>query len=649
MTKERKQVEVNAAEAPELMAEEKVFTYDKQNRVVSLFIQLGGAGISLFILATMLFLPLPAMIQRASILMLALFVIFLLYPMFKRNRALNVLNWAWAISAVVVCGYVLYDFQDLVYRMGDLNTLDMVFGGLCIFMVLDATRRSIGWPLVVVTSIFLLYSRFGYLIPGSFGHRGYDLERIINQMFMTTEGIFGVPLGVIVTIVFLFILFGTLLEKGGGGKFFIDLAIAMAGRLRGGPAKICVCSSALMGTISGSSIANVVTTGTFTIPLMKRIGYRPEFAAAVEAAASTGGQIMPPVMGAAAFIMSEFTQTPYTTIILMATIPAILYFLSIYMNVHFEACRVGMKGLPEDEIPKKLDVLKGGWHYVLPVISLIIVLMNGNSAARSAFVGMSVLLVSSMIKKSTRLSLRDLSDVLITAGKNSVGIIAACACAGMIVGVTSITGLGVKLATMIEYFSGGHLIIALILTAVASIIMGMALPTTPNYIVQATVAAPALMALGVPMLTAHLFVFYFGVFADITPPVALASYTASGIAKSEPMATALLSSRHVIVGFLVPILFVYYPSLLMQGPVLDIILVGTGTALAVVAYSAAVANFFHRKCLAWERAVLLISCLTLVYPERISSMAGLILLGGLYLYQRSFSKVPIGVPGEAAA
>jgi TRAP transporter 4TM/12TM fusion protein len=625
------------AKADELLAsksEEKAFTYDEQNRIVNLFIKMGGAGISLFIIATMLLFPLPAMMQRAAVLMLALFVIFLLYPMFREKKALDFLNWIWAVLAVVVCGYVLVDFENLVNRMGALNTTDMILGGLCVVMVLDATRRSIGWPLPIVTMIFVLYSYFGYLIPGSFGHRGYDIHRILNQMFMTTEGIFGIPLGVVVTIVFLFILFGAFLEKGGGGKFFIDLAVAWAGRLRGGPAKIAVVSSGLMGMISGSSIANVVTTGTFTIPMMKRIGYRPEFAGAVEACASTGGQIMPPVMGAAAFIMAEFTQTPYVTIIVMAAIPAVLYYLSIYMNVHFEACRTGMKGLPESEIPKAMVVLKGGWHFILPVIALVVVLTLGYSPARSAFVGMAILIATSMINASTRMGVKDFWEILSSAGKSSVGIVAACACAGIIVGVTSMTGLGVKLAMMIEMLAGGHLIIALLLTAVASLILGMALPTTPNYIVQASVAAPALIALGVPKLTAHMFVFYFGVFADITPPVALAAYTAAGIAKGDPMITGAIATRMVIVGFIVPFLFVYHPALVMQGSLWEIINMTASTAFGIISYSAAVSGYLYRKCGAWERMALFLSGVLLITPGLVTDLMGLAILVGVYLLQK---------------
>ncbi|MCE5265141.1 MAG: TRAP transporter permease [Deltaproteobacteria bacterium] len=624
------------AKADELLAsgsEEKAATYDERNRIVNLFIQLGGAGISVFIIGTMLLFPLPAMMQRAAVLMLSFLVIFLLYPTFRR-KGLNGLNWAWAILAVVVCAYVLVDFENLVNRMGALNTTDKILGGLCIIMVLDATRRSIGWPLPIVTIVFLLYAYFGYLIPGSFGHRGYDIHRILNQMYMTTEGIFGIPLGVVVTIVFLFILFGAFLDKGGGGKFFIDLAVSLAGRLRGGPAKIAVISSGLMGTISGSSIANVATTGTFTIPLMKRIGYRPEFAGAVEAAASTGGQIMPPVMGAAAFIMAEFTQTAYVKIVIMAIIPALLYYLSVYMNVHFEACRTGMKGLPENEIPKFGGVMKEGWVYVLPVIALIVVLVLGYSPARAAFAGIGLMIIAGMFKAATRLSLKGFWDVLALAGRNSVGIAAACACAGMIVGVTSMTGLGVKLAMLIEYLAAGKLIIALLLTALASLILGMALPTTANYIVQASVAAPALVGLGVPTLTAHMFVFYFGVYADITPPVALAAYTAAGIAKGDPMMTGVIASRNVIVGFIIPFLFVYHPGLVLQGPIADILIMTISTGFSVVALSAAVGNFLNRRCRGWERAALLISGILLIIPGITTDLMGFAILAAVYFWQR---------------
>jgi len=441
-----------------------------------------------------------------------------------------------------------------------------------------------------------------------------------------------------VTIVFLFILFGTFLERSGGGQFFINLAVSLAGRLRGGPAKIAVIASGLMGMISGSSIANVATVGTFTIPLMKRVGYRAEFAGGVESAAATGGQIMPPILGAAAFIMSEFTHTPYLTIVVLSIVPAILYYLSLFMNVHFEACRTGMEGMPEEEIPKTSKVLSDGWIFIFPVITLIVVLTMGFSPARAAFSAMGMLIVLSLIKASTRIGPTVFWESLVAAGRNTVGIAAACACAGIIVGTVSMTGLGIKFANLIEQISQGHLILALMFTAVASLVLGMALPTTANYIVQASVAAPALVALGLPVLTAHMFVFYFGVFADITPPVALAAYTAAGIAKGDPMKTGVIATRNVIVGFIVPFLFVYHPGLILRGPVEDMAMMIPSTALAVVALSAFVGNYLHRLCAVWERFGLLAAGVLLITPGWMTDAIGLALLVGIYLWQRKTAK-----------
>ena len=619
-------------------SEEKATTFDESNKVLRGLVSVAGACISLFIIATMLHFPLPAMIQRAAVLMLSLFVIFITYPLFPKNRSLAWVDWLWAGLAVVVCGYVVWDFEDLVNRMGDLTMLDQVLAGLCVVMVLDATRRAIGWPLPIVTSLFLLYAYFGNQIPGDFGHRGYDIHRILNQMYVTTEGIFGIPIGVVVTIVFLFILFGAFLEKGGGGAFFINLAVSLAGRLKGGPAKIAVLSSGLMGMISGSSIANVATTGTFTIPLMKRCGYRPEFAGAVEAAASTGGQIMPPILGAAAFIMSEFTNTPYLTIVIMTIVPACLFYLSVYMNVHFEACRTGLQGMPEDEIPKTSAVLLEGWIFIIPVIVLVVVLTLGYSPARAAFSGMGILLVVGLFKAATRIGPKVFWEVLVAAGRNTVGIAAACACAGIIVGTVSMTGLGIKFSTLIEQLAQGHLIFALIFTAIASLILGMALPTTANYIVQASVAAPALVALGMPVLHAHLFVFYFGVYADITPPVALAAYTAAGIAKGDPMETGWIATRNVIVGFIVPFLFVYYPGLVLEGPWEEIAMMVPSTTFSVIALSAFVGNYLYRKCVPWERFALLAAGILLITPGWVTDLMGLAILAAVYFLQRKDAK-----------
>ncbi|GBF32397.1 TRAP-type uncharacterized transport system [Desulfocucumis palustris] len=605
-----------------------------KNRILRFLITIAAVGMSVFILVNSIAVPVTAMIQRAFILMLSFFIIFLVHP-FRKNsqKGITVFDAALALCGLAVGGYVLINFNEMVMRMGAPNKMDLLFGGLCILLVLEATRRAIGWPLPIVTGVFLLYNYFGNHIPGTFGHRGYDIPRIINQMYLTTEGIFGVPLGVVVSIVFLFVLFGSFLEKSGGGNFFINFAVAVAGKAKGGPAKIAVIGSGLMGTISGSSIANVATVGSLTIPMMKRVGYRPEFAAAVEAGASTGGQIMPPIMGAGAFIMAEFTQIPYVQIIAAAAIPAILYYFSIYMNVHFEACRTNMEGLPEDEVPKLKKILQDGWVYIIPIVSLVAILIMGYSPARAAYIGIALLILASMLRSATRMKLVDIWDALKDAGMTSFSIIAACACAGMIVATVSMTGLGIKFSNMIGALAGGKEILALGLTMLASLILGMALPTTANYIVQASVAAPALVALGLPVLTAHLFVFYFGVFADITPPVALAAYAAAGIAKANPLITGVLASRNVIVAFLIPYLFVYFPALLGKAPASQVAIVTITAMLAVVALSAAFTGFFRRKCGIIERLGLLVIGALLLYPEHFSDIIGFGLLVLLFVYQ----------------
>lgn len=615
-----------------------------RDRIVRLFITIAATGMSLFILISSIAYPLTAMIQRSVVLLFGLIVTFLLYPTRKKEGAkTGWFDYALALCGLIVNAYVVINFESMVARMGDPNGADLVLGGMCMLLVLEATRRAVGLPLPIVTSVFLLYCYFGNYLPGTFGHRGYSINRIINQMYLTTEGIFGVPLGVVVSIVFLFILFGSFLEKSGGGNFFINMAVAVAGRARGGPAKIAIIASGLLGTISGSSIANVVTTGAFTIPLMKRVGYRAEFAGAVEAAASTGGQIMPPIMGAGAFIMSEFTQIPYLKIIVAAAIPAALYYFSIYMNVHFEACRTNLKGMPEDEVPKAREVLKSGWIYLLPIFVLVAILVAGYSPARAAYVSMALLIVASMLKASTRMKPSAFLDSLRDAGMTSVTIVAACACAGMIVSSVSMTGLGIKFSNVIGALAGNMIILALALTMVASLVLGMALPTTANYIVQASVAAPALVALGVPVLTAHLFVFYFGVFADITPPVALAAYAGAGIAKGNPMTTGFIASRNVIVAFLIPYLFVFYPALLCIGMASEIALVATTAMLSVVAFSAAFSGFLYRHCSMWERVVLIISGGMLLHPEHISDLIGFVILAGLYVRQRMQGKAKAGI------
>ena len=603
------------------------------HRVITTVVSVTAVIMSLFILYTSLTAPLVAMRQRAVILMLSLLMAFLLHS-FRKKQSVNYLDVILALLAFGVNAYIVFNFQSLVTRIGMPNSTDLLLGFICIILVLEGTRRAIGWPLPVVTSLFILYALFGNHIPGLFGHRGYDYVRVINQLYLTTEGIFGVPIGVVVSIVFLFILFGSFLEKSGGGNFFINLAVSLAGKARGGPAKIAILASCLMGTISGSSIANVVTTGSFTIPLMKKIGYRPAFAASVEAAASTGGQIMPPIMGAGAFVMSEFTQIPYLTIIGAAVIPALLYYFSIYMNVHFEALRQGLEGMSADEVPKTREVLKDGYVYLLPIVILIVILVMGYSPARAALLGMAMLVVVSMLKASTRMSLKDYWQALESAGTTTFSIVAATACAGIIVGIVSMTGLGIKFSNLIGSMSGGYEILALFFTMLACLILGMALPTTANYIVQAAITAPALVALGVPLLTAHLFVFYFGVFADITPPVCLAAFAGASIANANPMETGLNATRNVTVAYLIPYLFVYFPALQGHAPAPEVILAVITAILAVISFSASFSGYLNRRANGLERLLLVVAGCLLILPEHISDLAGAAILLALFLRQR---------------
>ncbi|HHY92120.1 MAG TPA: TRAP transporter permease, partial [Firmicutes bacterium] len=500
--------------------------------VLALFISLIAISASLFHLYTAQFGLFFALTQRDIHWMFMSVMIFLLYPATK-NAARDRLPWYDALlDAVAVAGglYILIDMENIVGRAGAPTRLDVILGFLMVLIVLEAARRTIGWALPVVAIAALVYAYFGRYMPGLLAHKGYSLQRIFPYQFLTTEGIYGVPLGVSATFVYLFILFGAFLEKTGAGKFFIDLAFALTGSSQGGPAKAAVVSSGLMGTVSGSSVANVVTTGSFTIPLMKSVGYEPYFAGAVEAASSTGGQIMPPVMGAAAFIMAETLGVPYVKVAAAAAIPAVLYYISLFAQVHFRAGRLGLRGLPREQLPGLRETIRRGWHLLLPLAALIVVLVQGYSPMKAVFWTIVLTVGLSFVKPETRMTPQRFLAALEDGARSAVEVAAACACAGIVVGVVTMTGLGLKLAGLIVIWSQGLLALALPLTMLASVLLGMALPTTAKYVVLSTLAAPALVRLGVPPMAAHMFILYFGVVADITPPVALAAYAGAGLA-----------------------------------------------------------------------------------------------------------------------
>lgn len=633
------------------------------------------SGFQLFTAATGLY---PPQIQRSIHLGFVLVLIYLLYPA-KADGNKHRLNWydvLLAAAGAAVCGYIIWNYDTIVLDAGPPTELDFIFGCAAILLVLEATRRIVGLPITIVAIVFLLYAKFGNFIPGMLGHPGFSLKRIVGHMYLTTEGLFGMPLGVAASFVFLFILFGAFLHSTGLGKFFIDLALGAAGRFVGGPAKVAVLASGFFGTISGSSVANTVSTGTFTIPLMKSVGYRGAFAGAVEAASSTGGQIMPPIMGAAAFIMAQFLGVGYVEIAKAALIPALLYYLAVGFMVHMEAKRLGLKGIPRDRLPKPWHVLRHGGYLLIPIIVLVYLLMQGYTPLKSAYycivttvvislvannwkawagAGPSGMTVRSSLAQCNRMALKDVLMAMENGGRLALGVSAACACTGFVIGVVTLTGVGLKLANAILALSAGSFALTLVLTMFSSIILGMGLPTTAKYIVLATIAAPAIQSFGVPQLAAHLFIMYFGILADLTPPVALAAYAAAGIARAEPNATGFMAVKLAFAGFLIPYIFCYNPALLMIGAdTWEIVFIVCTAAVGIASLSFASVGYWLRNLYFWERLILVAAAITLITPGLKTDLIGLGLMAGVYVLQRVFKEGP-GQPltqggkgGEAA-
>jgi TRAP transporter 4TM/12TM fusion protein len=599
----------------------------KLKGIIGWIVFLALLSFSLFQLYTGIYGQLTAQLQRSIHLGFALALIFLLFPARKKNLGKNKVAWydiLLAIIAIVVGAYWPLMIDELVMRVGRLTELDFYIGLAGILLVLEATRRTVGLPITIIAMIFLGYALYGPYMPGFIAHRGLDITRLVQTMFYTTEGIFGTPLGVSSTFIFLFLLFGSFLVKTGVGQYFNDLAVAFAGRSVGGPAKVAIFSSALQGTISGSSVANVVTSGAFTIPMMKRLGYKKEFAGAVEAASSTGGQLMPPIMGAAAFLMVEFIGgITYWEIAKAAAIPAILYFTGIWIMTHFEAKKLGLRGLTKDEMPDKKEIIKD-LYLLLPIVAVLILLMTGMSVMRSALWSIVITVVLSGLKKKTRMGFKGIIEALVDGARTALPVAAATAAAGMIVGVVTKTGLGLKLANGLLDLAGGEILLVLFFTMIASLILGMGSPTTANYVITSTIAAPAIILLGVPDLSAHLFVFYFGIIADITPPVALAAFAAAAVSGGEPIKTGVDSSKLAIAAFIIPYMFVFSPELLMIDTTWTYLIWMVFTAVAgMTLIGAGIIGYWIRQMYWYERIFGIIGGLLLIYPEGISDMVGL--------------------------
>lgn len=601
---------------------------------------------SVFQLWTASFGLLPAQMQRSVHLSFVLLLVYLLYPFFKASRQTTI-PWHDIVLAVIASFSALYiaiNYEGLVDRAGAFNRMDIFVAAVGIIMVLEACRRVVGLPIVIIASTFIAYAFIGPYMPGFLNHRGYSFRRVVGHLFYTTEGIIGVPLGVSATFIFLFILFGAFLDKTGISRFFIDLANAIAGFAAGGPAKVAIITSAMLGTISGSSVSNTVGSGSFTIPMMKKLGYKPEFSAAVEASASTGGQLMPPIMGAAAFLMSETLGIPYIEVAKAAIIPAILYFTGIFIMVHLEAKKLGLGGMSREEIPKIFLVLKERGHLLIPLFVIVYFLVQGATPVRAALNGIITSILASMIRKSTRMDFKSFVNALETAGRNILGVAAACATAGIIIGIVTLTGLGLKMASGLVALAGGNMLFTLFFTMISSIILGMGIPTTANYLITSTITAPAVMQLGVPALAAHMFTFYFGIIADITPPVALAAYAGSAIAKSNPFKTGVQATKLAIAAFIIPYIFAFSPSLLMINTTpLQIVQIVITSLVGMISLGAAMEGFFLTLTDRIDRMLFFVGGLLLIFPEGRTDLIGFALIAvaaaiQYYLYKKRNKK-----------
>lgn len=608
-------------------------TQGRENRILSLVLSGVCIAASLF----HIFIAWDTSISIVQQRVFHVFIMILIYFLMQTEKAqkegkrLGLLYGALSLAAAVVGGYFLANttLEALLKRgISGTTDLDVAMGVILIVAVMYMAWRTVGWALTALSAIFIGYAMAGPYMPEIIAHRGYNISYITNYVAWTSESIFGTCVSACVSFVALYIIFGELLDKFGAGQFFIDIAYALTGRMKGGPAEASVVSSALMGSINGSAVANVVTTGTFTIPLMKKVGYRPEFAGAVEAVASTGGQLLPPVMGAAAFVMADLTGIPYSTIIIAAVIPGLLYYLSLGTSVYLEADKRGLEAESSDRLPQVKQVLREGWYYALPIVALIVALLGfGLSPSYSALFSIAVLLVIGFVKeykRNHRLPIREVFAALVKAAKTTVSVTIACACAGIVIGIVSMTGIGIKFTSIVFQLSGGNLLLMLLLVMVACIIMGMGLPSTAAYIIAATVGVPSLIAAGIPELAANMFVFYFAIMSFITPPVAVAAYAAAGLADCSASKTGWLAFMLGLPGFIIPFIYAYNPALLIvDTPVGDTLYIVALTTFAVVLVSMAVIGWFRGQLCPALRVLVAASAILMFIPGVIFDVIGL--------------------------
>lgn len=645
--------EIDAEKADEILRE-----YSREDnersltKIVAFIVNAFSLFISLFLVYTAAFGQLPAMQQRSLYLLCAMVILFLVYPAFSKRTGKGVAwyDYLFAAASFGCCLYAFINYEAILMRFGISNSADQFVFIILAILILEGTRRLVSPALALVTLIFLVYAYFGNYMPGMFQTKAGGLSRMADHMFMIPEGIFGSPLGTAATYVSLFVLFSSLLQECGMGDFIQEIALALTGRSTGGPAKVAVISSAAFGTISGAAAANVVGTGTFTIPLMKKCGYPPEFAGAVEACASTGGQLIPPVMGAACFVMAEYIGVPYSNIMLAGLVPGFLYYMSVFVTVDLRSKKLGLVGMPKEQLPNAKAAMMARGHLLIPFAAVIYLIIRQYTISFSALMGILLVLVISPLKKETRMGWKQVANAFVEGGRKTVSFGVSCACVGMIIGVTTLTGVGNVLGNYILEISKGNLLLTLILVMIMSIIMGMGMPTVAVYIVLATVAAPVLVKLNIPTLTAHFFCFYFGILACITPPVAVPSYAAAAIAGSNPSRTGWAAFKMAIPAFLIPYVFVYEPSMLLN----EIDVVSTVACIftaimGVYLVAVGLEGYLVRMMPKWKRILAFSAGIFCIVPEHITDIVGVAVLIYLIFTERRAAKLekaasPAAVP-----
>ena len=649
-------VESASIDADELMAKyDKESSYRRLTGFPSKLVFFLCIAWSVFQLYTGLFGTFPSTLQRAPHLAAAMTLVYLLYPIsgksIKPTNHIPVYDYILALASVGVGLYHIIFYDDLLLRAGAFTKVDIIVSCIAILLLLEAARRVAGMVVVSIGIVFLLYAFLGNLIPRNIFlfHAKFTFKRVVCTEWLSTEGILGSPIYVSSTFIFLFMVFATFLKASGVGDWMTGLATATCGGSVGGPAKAAVVASALQGTVSGSSVANVVSTGSITIPLMKKTGYPPYFAGAVEATASTGGQIMPPVMGAAAFIMTEYIGCSYGTIALAACIPALLYFTGIFTNVHFEALKRGLLGLPKEQRPIAKQLIKDGWYMILPVIVIVALLCTGSSAMKAAIWGIISCLfiwIINIVREEKKFDAAKFAKMFVQgladSAQSAISVAITCGCAGIIVGVVTMTGLGLKMANGLVAMAGGSLWLTMIFTMLCSIVLGMGVPTTANYIIMATTCAPILASgMGLNLMAAHMFCFYFGIVADITPPVALAAYAGSAIAKAPPMKTAWNATRLAIAAFIIPYIFAYNNALIFVGSDVKFLSVASiviSATLGMASIASGLMGYLIRDMKAISRVALVIGGLLMVIPGTVTDLAGLAVLVVVLVLQRIENK-----------